>query len=44
MAKSNIDRRQFVHAGLSALDMACGRLTSQANTLARLVFYKLIVR
>jgi len=30
--------------GLSALDMACGRLTSQANTLARLVFYKLVVR
>ena len=30
--------------GLSALDLARGRLMSQANTLARLVFYKLVVR
>ncbi|HEY3074815.1 MAG TPA: glycosyltransferase [Burkholderiales bacterium] len=30
--------------GLSGLDMARGRLMSQANTLARLVFYRLVVR
>jgi glycosyltransferase involved in cell wall biosynthesis len=30
--------------GLSRLDMARGRLMSQANTLARLVLYKLVVR
>ena len=30
--------------GTSVLDRTCGRLMSQANTLARLVFYRLVVR
>src|SRR5213076_2157169 len=30
--------------GVSRLDRARGRLMSQANTLARLLFYKLVVR
>jgi len=30
--------------GLSGLDMASGRLLAQANTLAKLVFYRLVLR
>ena len=30
--------------GLSALDMACGRLLARVNTLAKLFFYRLVLR
>jgi len=30
--------------GLTALDMACGRLMARANTLAKLAFYRFVIR